>query len=200
LSFVVGPDVLDVGCTDHTVKLGQKVWVHGRLRERFPDCWGIDISSENIEAMRESGFSNLHVADAQNFSLQKRFDTIVAGELIEHLENPGEFLRCAREHLKPGGRIVLTTPNVFAAVHFVYAFVKFPKTCSNAQHTQWFCPRTMHALVERVGMQVAHWELLDDFPRSASWKYNLTVKMLAPMRLVFPSRLIQNNMLFVITA
>ena len=40
------------------------------------------------------------------------FDAITAVEIIEHLENPWHFLRQCAHLLKPGGRMILTTPNI----------------------------------------------------------------------------------------
>lgn len=40
------------------------------------------------------------------------FDSIIASEIIEHLENPRNFIRECSNLLKPGGRILLTTPNI----------------------------------------------------------------------------------------
>jgi SAM-dependent methyltransferase len=42
----------------------------------------------------------------------KNFSAIVAIELIEHLENPTQFLRVAQQHLDQGGVLIFTTPNV----------------------------------------------------------------------------------------
>jgi hypothetical protein len=70
------------------------------------------------------------VADAQDFGLDQNFNTVVAGEVIEHLEDPGRFLACARQHLAPGGRIVLSTAQPFALMNIAYAWYNFPKTCS----------------------------------------------------------------------
>lgn len=39
------------------------------------------------------------------------FDAIHAGELLEHLEDPIRFLRNCLDTLKPGGILVLSTPN-----------------------------------------------------------------------------------------
>ncbi len=39
------------------------------------------------------------------------FDAVHAGELIEHLERPVEFLRGCLRALRPGGIVVLSTPN-----------------------------------------------------------------------------------------
>jgi 2-polyprenyl-3-methyl-5-hydroxy-6-metoxy-1,4-benzoquinol methylase len=199
LRWVAGPDVLDVGCTGHDIRPGSEDWIHGRLRARFPDMHGIDFEAENIKALQELGYKNLHVADAQSFSLEQRFDTIVAGELIEHLENPAGFLLSARQHLKMDGRIVLSTPYPFGLLSFLYALVKYPKTCSNAQHTLWLCPSTMHALVERAGLRVEHWSLLTWMPIPAdSRSYTLLVRTMRLLGLVLPARLRNNTMLFVL--
>jgi len=39
------------------------------------------------------------------------FDAITAGEIIEHLEDPINFLRDCHSALKPNGKIILSTPN-----------------------------------------------------------------------------------------
>jgi SAM-dependent methyltransferase len=39
------------------------------------------------------------------------FDALVAGEILEHLEAPMDFLRRCHSVLVPGGRLVLSTPN-----------------------------------------------------------------------------------------
>jgi 2-polyprenyl-3-methyl-5-hydroxy-6-metoxy-1,4-benzoquinol methylase len=52
-----------------------------------------------------------------NFSrlLPGRFDVITAIEVIEHLENPRQFLRECAALLIDGGRVIVTTPNVESA-------------------------------------------------------------------------------------
>lgn len=50
--------------------------------------------------------------DADKMDYEQAFDTILFMELIEHLETPiHTLLRCIRA-LKPGGRILITTPYV----------------------------------------------------------------------------------------
>src|SRR5688572_18636012 len=121
LRYVRGPLVLDVGCADHVVRPDHPGWLHAGLASAFPDIWGIDVNADAIERMRVLGYRNLHVADAQRFALGQRFDTIIASEVIEHLENPGEFLRSCLEHLTPDGRVVLTTPSPFHTFTMLYA-------------------------------------------------------------------------------
>ena len=199
LEWVRGPNVLDVGCAAHVPEPGNPYWVHGQLRERFPGVVGIDISEQNIGFLRERGFGNLHVASAETFTLQEHFDTVFSGELIEHLSNPGAFLDRAREHLSPGGRIVLTTPYPFSLLFQAYAFLKYPKTCQNLEHTCWFCPRTLTTLAERSGLKVVHWELLEDYRLfDPSGKYRCFVRVVSWFRWLIPKRLRANTMLFVV--
>lgn len=200
LEFVVGPDVLDIGCAGHAVNILSPYWLHGRLRERFPRIAGLDTNAENIAAMRAAGYGDLHTGSAEDFALGRSFDTIVAGELIEHLGNPANFLQSCTRHLKPGGRVVLTTPYAFSLPYALYAFLKFPKTCQNSQHTVWFCPQTLRELAARSGFRVTHWQLEEDYELdNASWKYRIMAAALTgPTRHVVPRRLRCNNMLMVL--
>jgi SAM-dependent methyltransferase len=198
--LVKGPKVLDVGCTSHTVEFGSPYWLHGRLRASFPDLVGIDISAENVDTLKRHGFGNVYVQSAESFELPGRFDTIVAGELIEHLSNPGLFLQQARRHLGDQGRLVLTTPNPFSLAYLLYAILKFPRTCQNPQHTCWFCPRTMIELAERLGFRVMHFELIDDYRSDdPSFLYRLFGKLMMVFSPVIPKRM-KKTMLFVLAA
>jgi len=199
IGWIRGPNVLDVGCAGHVPEPGNPYWVHGRLREKFPDVAGLDLSEKNIEFLRQRGFGNLLVGSAETFSLERKFNTVFSGELIEHLANPGEFLTRAREHLVPGGRIVLTTPYPFALMYQVYAFINYPRTCQNLEHTCWFCPQTMTVLAERLGLKVVHWELIEDYRLDVpSWKYRTFVQFVRLFHWFIPKRVRNNRMLFVL--
>ena len=51
------------------------------------------------------------MGDAEHFALDRQFDTIVAGDLIEHLGNVEGFLKSVMGCLAPGGKLVIQTPN-----------------------------------------------------------------------------------------
>lgn len=39
------------------------------------------------------------------------FDIVLAAEVIEHVAHPDEFLKCISRMVKPGGHVIVTTPN-----------------------------------------------------------------------------------------
>jgi SAM-dependent methyltransferase len=173
-------------------------WLHQRLSQLHPRVVGIDISAANLEKMRALGYQNLYQMDAETFSFDETFNTIVAGELIEHLSNPGLFLARARAHLESGGRLIITTPYVFSPLYVLYANLKYPKTCENAEHTHWLCIETMRNLAGRYGFKECHFELVADYRLdNPSTKYRLFARTMLLLGRLLPRHWRNNVMLFV---
>jgi 2-polyprenyl-3-methyl-5-hydroxy-6-metoxy-1,4-benzoquinol methylase len=198
LEWVNGPSILDVGCTDHIVSYESPYWLHQYLSKKFPRVVGIDISEENLKIMRSLGYQDLYQMDAETFSIPETFDTIVAGELIEHLSNPGLFLERVRFHLKPGGRLIITTPYVFSIFYMAYANLKYPKTCENPEHTHWLCVETMRNLASRYGFKERYFDIVMDYRMdNSSWKYRMFAWMITSFKYIIPKKLRNNVMMFV---
>ncbi len=158
--------VLDIGCSGQENRRSpfeSRFWLHGRLLEKCPDAWGLEFDAANIAALADAGVGNVQAGDAQDFDLDQRFQTIIAGELIEHLGNPAGLLDSSRRHLTSDGRLIITTPYAFNVFFMMYAWLKFPKTCSNDEHTVWFCPTTLTQLAERQGFAVEKLTLVADY-------------------------------------
>jgi 2-polyprenyl-3-methyl-5-hydroxy-6-metoxy-1,4-benzoquinol methylase len=146
--YFVERSVLDVGAATGADRAD---WVHALIAGVANDTIGIDLDQRLVDRARAKGF-DVVVADAQTFSLDRSFDVVFAGELIEHLSCCGDFLDRAREHLEPDGLLVLTTPNVFSVSNFVYRVGGRPRV--NKGHTCWFDEVTLGQLLERHGYQV----------------------------------------------
>ena len=83
-----------------------------RLRERGFDAIGADIDPEAARALG-SNFVKANLDGALPWPDQT-FDLVISTEGIEHLENHYSFLREVNRVLKPGGTLILTTPNITA--------------------------------------------------------------------------------------
>jgi len=141
--------VLDVGCIDerHPERIGDSL--HARLKRLNPRVEGLDGDAAAVESVRRLGYE-VRLADACRDPLGGPYDCIVAGELLEHIENPGAFLDRAREALAPGGTLLVTTPNPFRASQF-FKILKYGEPQIHPRHTLWFDPRTLAELLDRRG-------------------------------------------------
>ena len=82
------------------------------LRDRGFDAIGADIDPEAAIALG-NGFVEANLDGAFPWPDQT-FDLVISTEGIEHLENHYLFLREVNRVLKPGGTLILTTPNITA--------------------------------------------------------------------------------------
>jgi SAM-dependent methyltransferase len=201
LAEVRGPEILHVGCVNHRLPQSPaeaRHYLHYQLCRRFADCHvvGLDIEAQAIEQLGRLGFDMVH-GDAHDMPYHQEFDTIVAGELLEHLQNPGLFLTSCARALKPGGRLVLSTPNVFTPVLFLM-YLKGYDRAFNPDHAAWFCPQTVRVLVGRCGLSVVQLSLVDDLKPEAtdSFLYKWFCFSWKCFRLFLPRRL-RNTMILV---
>lgn len=139
-----------------------KHWLHSELCKRLPNCevLGIDTNSAGVRQMRDKGF-DVMVGHAEQMDFDTRFDTIVAGEVIEHLSNPGRFLEGCARILKPAGRVIVSTPNPFSLMYFLMYLKNFDRAF-NPGHAFWFCPQSLRQLAERFGLSVNKLVFVDD--------------------------------------
>ena len=96
-----GKKVLDFGC------------YHGLLteminKETAAKCKGIDIKLLNKKQKDCSTYDGKNIPFKDN-----TFDVVLLFEVVEHLEDIQQIFRELRRVLKPGGKIILTTPNKY---------------------------------------------------------------------------------------
>jgi 2-polyprenyl-3-methyl-5-hydroxy-6-metoxy-1,4-benzoquinol methylase len=102
---VKAKNILDMGC-------GTGEHLTQYVARLFPasGVYGVDSDEESIEFARKSlGLQNLHFSVAIPEDIL--FDSIIASEVIEHVENPYDFLVRLRSKLGDDGVLILTVPN-----------------------------------------------------------------------------------------
>lgn len=119
--------VLDIGCLDETalVKRDTQHWLHGRIARVARQVVGVDASERIPEGGLQTGpASRIHRGDAMRLDpalvRSAAFDVVVAGEFIEHVSDPLQFLAHLRSAL-PGRELVLSTPNGPSAANALVA-------------------------------------------------------------------------------
>lgn len=198
LAAVRGPRVLHIGCAGQPGRasaFGSPDWLHAQLLRDHPLTVGLDYSTERVAAMNEAGIPEIHEGDAQDFDLGRRFDTVIAGELIEHVSDLTGFFQSCHRHLEPGGRLLLTTPYPFGIGHQLYAWLRFPKTCSNDEHVLWLCPTTLRQLADRNDFDVDDVEVVSDYRADLPSRIGRAFGAVArPLARVLPARVLGTNM------
>jgi 2-polyprenyl-3-methyl-5-hydroxy-6-metoxy-1,4-benzoquinol methylase len=147
-------------------------WVHRLISNTARETYGLDLDFLTKALPQDE--SHYVRGSAEDFFIDKKFSAIFAGDLIEHLSNPGLFLVRSREHLATDGRLILTTPNAFNLFSLVEKVFKGEPTV-NKDHTCYFNLRTLKQLLKKNGWQVVetHYLYSLDLPFKESWRKKL---------------------------
>lgn len=84
----------------------------------------------------------------------RTFDTVVAGELLEHVERPYDLLRDLRRFVAPGGRLVLSTPNPVGWPCLLFEWLRSRRFYYTSEHRYYFPPRWVERMLEDCGYAV----------------------------------------------
>jgi 2-polyprenyl-3-methyl-5-hydroxy-6-metoxy-1,4-benzoquinol methylase len=143
------PTILDLGC-------GNGSLTH-TISQRGYNITGIEESASGIALARKSypdcQFIQASIYDSPDKAHQNVYDVVMAVEVIEHLFFPTALLRVARQYLKPGGRLILSTPyhgylkNV--ALALTDSLDKHYGTLYEGGHIKFFSVKTLTQLLEQ---------------------------------------------------
>jgi SAM-dependent methyltransferase len=170
-------NVLDVGC-------GTGALLTTLLAARFPDTQftGVDSDATTIGfAQTSNTHANLEFVVTDELPEYRRFDMIIASEVIEHVEEPIAFLIELRRHLRPNGVLVLTMPNgygpyeltaiiesllhvsgILPALYWISDRLRrrdsrqigFADTLAHSPHINWFSHRRIRSVMCASGFEI----------------------------------------------
>ena len=157
-----GKSVLHLGCTNHPYTqeaIESDMLLHDELSEVAAELYGFDSDEEGLRILRERGAENLYRADLEaleQVDVDRKFEVILAGEMIEHLSNPGLFLAGIQRFMGPETILLITTVNSYCAMRFlIYGFrgKRGKNEPVHPDHVAYYSYRTLGLLLERHGLQ-----------------------------------------------
>jgi 2-polyprenyl-3-methyl-5-hydroxy-6-metoxy-1,4-benzoquinol methylase len=137
--------LLDVGCGDGQFlhKMSQQGW-KGE---------GIDFDAEAVKRGREKHGLSLIAGDFQTAEFASgNFDAVTMTHVIEHVPDPVACLDKCRQLLKPGGRLVVSTPNFLSLGH--QRFGRNWRGLEPPRHLQIFSPQALEECARRAALKI----------------------------------------------
>ena len=83
---------------------------------------------------------------------QDKYDVVAMSQVIEHVHDPVALLKECRRVLRPGGRLVLSTPNTLSVAHRLYG--RSWRGLEPPRHLHIFSPAALENVARRCGLQV----------------------------------------------
>ena len=154
------PSLLEVGCSvGCTLEAATQLGWHAT---------GVDISQDAVDLCRSFDLNAHHVGPLELPFPDHSFDVVASWHVIEHVKDVRETLREWRRVLKPGGLMMLETPD--ASCPKVRRMGSRYRKFWAPEHTYTFTPKNLAEFVQKAGMnllqaptvrQLSHLQLTD---------------------------------------
>jgi SAM-dependent methyltransferase len=152
---VIHVGFVDTGCRTMQERAGS--WLHAHLDGVATSLVGIDVDEGGVKDAVDAGYE-AYVADCRDPEALAALgvvpaELVIAGEVIEHLDDPGAFLAGLHRLVAPGGELVVTTPNACGLFNVFAALAR--REINHPDHVVMFTWRTLTNLAARHGWEAA---------------------------------------------
>ncbi|MFT5523688.1 MAG: SAM-dependent methyltransferase [Pirellulaceae bacterium] len=139
--YIAGKRLLDVGC-------GKGHFVY-RAEQAGWDALGVEVTDASVSVAQRLGAAVIN----QDFLAMEKveFDVVSMFELVEHLDEPQQFIQKSQEVLTPGGLLFITTPN---RISLDASLAGASWRAYDPEHLVLFSPRQLADLVELHGFEI----------------------------------------------
>lgn len=135
--------LLDIGCGngDFAARMQSRGWA----------VLGTDADPQAARTVSQKHGFQVDVGELNDLAYPDgSFDAVTARHVLEHIRDPQQFARECWRILKPGGRLVLVTPNMASHGHRI--FREHWQGLEPPRHLFLYGPRTLHALAMTCGI------------------------------------------------
>lgn len=142
---LTGGALLEVGCGYG--------YLLDEARPYFDRRVGTEFSLEGAEIARSTG-AEVFVGGIEQISEKRKFDTVVAVQVIEHVYEPLTFVKQLANHTQPGGHVIIATPDIGGALR--RAMGRHWPSFKAPEHVGYFDFRTLSRLMGKAGLSDIH--------------------------------------------
>lgn len=179
-----GKKVLHLGCTNYPFtkqSINENMLLHFDLKKVAGKLYGFDYDQKGLDILAQAGEENLYRGDLEKLdevNLDEKFDVIIAGEMIEHLSNPGLFLRGIKRFMNERTELVVTTINAYSAMRFTIYGLRGKGGYNepvHPDHVSYYSYKTLNLVLQRENLEVKEFLFYDLGPEHRQfvpWYYN----------------------------
>ncbi|MCO6499798.1 MAG: methyltransferase domain-containing protein [Vicingus serpentipes] len=157
IKYCKDKSVLHLGFIQHSEFYEQKIkendWLHGKIAEVSKKLVGIDYLEKDVNIISEKyGYECYFgdVMDMDGIECSEKFEVIICGELIEHIENPGLMLEGVKRFMDSESILIITTPNPWMDTRIkLIKNGQLEDKWLNKEHVSWFSFETLKQLLDR---------------------------------------------------
>jgi SAM-dependent methyltransferase len=148
---VIHVGFVDTGC--QTMQAASGAWLHGHLDDAASSLVGIDVNESGVADAVAAGYE-AYAADCRDPEALAALgiapaQLVIAGEVIEHLDDPGAFLAGLQSLVAPGGQLIVTTPNAYGLFNVLASLAR--REINHPDHVMMFTWQTLTNLASRHG-------------------------------------------------
>jgi SAM-dependent methyltransferase len=174
-NFVESQSTLDIGVVEHDLDhVSSKSWKHKFVKEHSKSVVGIDILEKEVDYLNAKGYDVRLVDATSDANLDERFDRVLIGDVIEHVNDPSKLLEFSARHLNDDGLIGVSTPNPFFYSYILKA-MRFGTFIPNADHVSWISPTMALELGYRSGLELVRYFHIGGYPQNRLRRYLLKI-------------------------
>jgi 2-polyprenyl-3-methyl-5-hydroxy-6-metoxy-1,4-benzoquinol methylase len=138
---LTGGDLLDIGCGYG--------YLLDEARSFFARRVGTEFSAQGAEIARATG-AEVFVGGIEQVPREHKFNCVIATQVIEHVYQPLTFVKQLASQTKPGGHIVIATPDIGGVLR--RAMGRRWPSFKVPEHVLYFDFRTLSALMHQAGL------------------------------------------------
>jgi len=174
LNTLKNESVLHLGCVDFYLEdvIKDEKHLHIKLLDITKELYGIDYNKQGLEYLeRQYKITNLYYGNVEKLAdieINKKFHFILAGELIEHLNNPGLFLEGVQKFMDEDSILLLTTPNAYSLKTFAHLFTGYEQI--EGDHSLILSFSTALKLLSRYNLKITRWVVACETQKSKKSK------------------------------